>query len=155
MLLFMRAAILVVCLLGGIAAAEDVDSEPRAVTGYKNGKAFKLKVVDVGWAEVEVSTARAFEKMRTAAEEDGVRLVIWSGFRTYERQAELYDRYRRGYGNLAARPGHSNHQSGRALDLMIEHGTYEKKHARHYGFAATVRGEPWHWEFVGVPRKRR
>src|SRR5688572_6312796 len=76
----------------------------RTVTGYQHGKRFKLRVVDVGWAVVEVKTARAFAKMAAAAERDGIRLVIWSGFRTYERQAELYRRWRRKEGNLAARP---------------------------------------------------
>ena len=148
-------ALLVLCLLCGIARA---DGEPRAVTGYKNGKPFKLQIVDIGWAEVEIKTARAFEQMRLAAEQDGIRLVIWSGFRTYERQAELYARYRRGHGNLAAKPGHSNHQSGRALDLMLDSDAVYQwlgKHARRYGFMKTVKGEPWHWEFVGVPRRSK
>jgi LAS superfamily LD-carboxypeptidase LdcB len=147
-------ALLVLALLCGIAAA---DGDPRTVTGYKNGKAFKLQVVDVGWAEVEVKTARAFAKLRAAAADDGIDLMIWSGFRTYERQAELYRAWRSGDGNLAAKPGWSNHQSGQALDLRIDDDkTYYwlAKHAAQFGFVRTVKGEPWHWEFVGV-RKRR
>jgi LAS superfamily LD-carboxypeptidase LdcB len=155
MLANMRAAILVaLALLGGVASADDA----RSVTGYRNGRPFKMKVVEVGWAEIEVKTAVAFEKMQKAASKDGVSLVVYSGFRTYERQAELYQHYRRGHGNLAAKPGHSNHQSGRALDLMIDsERTYDwlKKHARRFGFLRTVKSEPWHWEYVGAWRPRR
>jgi len=39
-----------------------------------------------------------------------------SGFRTYAEQAVLYQRYLNG-GNLAAPPGQSNHESGRAVDV--------------------------------------
>jgi LAS superfamily LD-carboxypeptidase LdcB len=145
----------IVCLAGLVAGTAHAE---RTAVGYANGKRFKLKIVDVGWAEVEVKTARAFEKMRDAARADGVRLVIWSGFRTYERQAELYRAWRKKEGNLAARPGYSNHQSGRALDLMLqEDGVYEwlKAHAAKFGFRRTVKGEPWHWEFFGTPRRHR
>lgn len=145
--------VLLLCLLCGIASAD-----ARTVTGYHNGRPFKLKVVDIGWAEVEVKTARAFEKLRGAAANDGIELVIWSGFRTYERQAELYKRWRAGEGNLAAKPGYSNHQSGRALDLMVDDEqvyNWLVKNARRYGFMRTVKGEPWHWEYVGVWQPKR
>lgn len=148
----MRLAIALVCLLCTIATAS-----PREVAGYRRGKQIVLRVVEVGWAEVEVKTARAFERMRAAAERDGIELVIWSGFRSHERQAELYARWRAGWGNMAARPGYSNHQSGRALDLVLGGRTYTwlAANAKRYGFQQTVRSEPWHWEYVGVPRRRR
>lgn len=150
----MRVVILL-CLACGLAAAEPAS---RTAIGYRKGKPFRIRIVDVAGEEVEVRTARAFEKMRAAAERDGVELVIWSGFRRHERQAELYARYRAGHGNLAAKPGYSNHQSGRALDLRLRsEQTYAwlLEHARRFGFKRTVRGEPWHWEYVGVPKKRR
>lgn len=40
-----------------------------------------------------------------------------SGYRTYAQQAELYRAYLAGTGPLAAAPGTSAHESGRALDL--------------------------------------
>ena len=55
-------------------------------------------------------------------------------------------------GNLAAKPGFSNHQSGSALDIaLVYDGAYAwlKKHAQRFGFRRTVPGEPWHWEFGG------
>ncbi len=40
-----------------------------------------------------------------------------SGYRTYAQQAELYRRYQLGLGPVAAPPGTSAHELGRALDL--------------------------------------
>src|SRR5687768_11621346 len=106
----MRVVVLVLCLAfgAGVAHAEDT----RVVMGYRNGKRIKLRVAEIGWAEADLATARAFRKMQAAAAADGLELQVWSGFRTHERQAELYARWRAGYGNPAAKPGYSNHQSG-------------------------------------------
>jgi LAS superfamily LD-carboxypeptidase LdcB len=93
--------------------------------------------------------------MQAAAAADGIALRIVSGFRTLERQAELYRAWRQGHGNRAARPGYSNHQAGRALDLDLD-GTvlpWLQANARRHGFHPTVRGEPWHWEFLRAPRR--
>jgi zinc D-Ala-D-Ala carboxypeptidase len=145
--------LLLLCLLCGLAAA----GPSRSASGYRHGKRFKIKIVDVEGSELEVNTARAYVKMRDAARADGIGLYVMSGFRTYEYQAALYARYRARAGHLAARPGHSNHQSGSALDLVIDdEQTYAwlTAHARRFGFRRTVRGEPWHWELVKAPRER-
>ena len=65
------------------------------------------------------------------------------------------DRYSHGYGNRAARPGFSNHQIGRALDIDLDSDSraWLGAHARAHGFYRTVKGEPWHWEFLGAPRR--
>jgi LAS superfamily LD-carboxypeptidase LdcB len=141
-----------VCLLAGPAAA---DERPRVAKGYRDGRPLKLRVVELDGFDVEVGTARAFRAMQRAAAADGVDLRLVSGFRTHERQAELYRSFRRGHGNPAARPGYSNHQAGRALDLDVDGSAYGwlQANARRHGFHRTVRGEPWHWEFFGVPRR--
>jgi len=140
------------CLLCGLA-----DAEPRRVTGYVSGRPISLRVVDVGWAEVEEKTALAFAEMQEAAARDDVELTIYSGFRTNERQAELYARWRRREGNMAAPPGHSRHQSGQALDILLDEDSYRwlEKNARRFGFRRTVAGEPWHWEYSRYWRRRR
>ena len=142
-------AILLVCLFG-VAHADDV----RVERGYNKGRPVRIKVVTIGWADVEVATARAFRKMAAAAEKAGIELTIRSGFRSHERQEWLYRAWREGYGNKAARPGYSNHQSGRALDLHVDSATlaWMAVHAKKFGFRQTVRGEPWHWEFT-QPRR--
>lgn len=143
-------ALLVCCFGFGVTHAD-----VRTERGYKNGRPVRIKVTQIGWAEVEVATARAFKKMAAAAEHDGIDLSIYSGFRTHQRQKELYRAFREGWGNKAARPGFSNHQSGRALDLRVDGDVlrWMSRHARRFGFAQTVRGEPWHWEFTQAKRR--
>lgn len=142
----LRLVVLAVLLLfAGIA-----HGETRIERGFRNGRPVRIRVTTIGWADVEVQTARAFRKMAAAAKKAGIQLVIRSGFRSHARQKELFRAWREGWGNRAARPGFSKHQSGRALDLDLDpDGTFSwlKKNARRFGFARTVRGEPWHWEF--------
>jgi LAS superfamily LD-carboxypeptidase LdcB len=146
-------ALLIVCLLAGVAAADDPS---RAAKGYRHGRPLRLRVVEIDGMDVEVATARAFRSMQRAATTGGVALRIVSGFRTHARQAELYREWRRGAGHIAAPPGYSNHQRGRALDLDLDAPTYAwlQTNARSHGFYRTVRGEPWHWEYLGAPRRQ-
>jgi LAS superfamily LD-carboxypeptidase LdcB len=137
-------------ILAIVLAAARADA--RTATGYHDGEKMKVKVVEVGKAEAEVHTAVAFRAMAKAARKAGIELAIRSGFRSHAKQTKLYKEYRKGSGNLAARPGFSNHESGRALDLVIgQYKTYEwlQNHASTYGFHRTVPGEPWHWEYLG------
>ncbi len=88
--------------------------------------------------------------MRAAAKKNGNNLRIISGFRTMDKQKELYGMYQRGTGNLAAKPGYSNHQNGIALDLNPEEGNNYSWLARNgakFGFCRTVPSERWHWEY--------
>jgi len=149
-------ALVVLCLLAGRLGLAEAE-EGRAATGYLRGRAIRLRITDVDLCEVEISTARAFRAMERAAARAGIGLVIMSGFRTYEKQVELYNDYRFGSGNLAAKPGWSNHQSGRALDIVLDRGVLEwlDRNARRFGFRRTVRHEPWHWEFSTSARGTR
>ena len=131
--------------------------DPQGASGYRNGRRSQIDVVSVGGAEVEIQTAQAFIAMRAAAAERGIDLWISSGFRTRGQQAKLYRAWRKGHGNKAARPGHSNHQSGRALDIAVGSPgalAWLAGNATRFGFKRTVRGEPWHWEYVEAPRAR-
>jgi hypothetical protein len=124
----------------------------RTATGYKSGSPFTITIVDADGKPIELNTAGAYARMQTAAARAGISLRVVSGFRTYAQQQALYDDYRAGRGNLAARPGYSNHQSGHALDLNSSApGVYSwlAAHAGEYGFARTVPSEPWHWEYWG------
>ncbi len=131
----------------------------HAQTGYKNGEKTQIKVVSCGNSEAEQHTAIAFRAMARAAEKAGIDLRVRSGFRNHAKQQKLYKAYRKGEGNLAARPGFSNHESGRALDIYItDYRVLEwlEKHASEYGFHRTVPGEAWHWEYLGgyEPKQR-
>jgi hypothetical protein len=142
-----RGLVLVLAL--GLGAAR---ADARTATGFHEGEPVRLKLVEVAGAEAEVHTAIAFRAMAKAASRAGLDLRIRSGFRSLAQQKRLYRAYRKGTGNLAARPGYSNHESGRALDIFItDHKVYEwlVAHAAKYGFHRTVPGEAWHWEYLG------
>ncbi len=114
----------------------------------------------------------AFRNMRSAAAQDGISLFIVSGFRSYSTQTSLYWGYvaRRGMelaDTFSARPGHSEHQTGLAMDLNsisdyfgeTAEGRWLAEHAHEYGFIlrypkgkSDITGykyEPWHFRYIG------
>lgn len=123
----------------------------RVATGWAHGKKKRIELVWVSGVELEKRTAKAFREMARAAQKNGIELAIRSGFRSHELQKKLYARFRRGWGHLAAKPGYSNHQNGKAVDIYIDdYKVYEwlRKHAHKFGFKRTVKREAWHWEYV-------
>ena len=71
-------------------------------------------------------------------------------------QAYLRRLFENGIGNLASKPGYSNHQNGIAFDLNTSGsggtgtGTvynWLKENSWKFGFIRTVRSEHWHWEY--------
>ncbi|TNE50946.1 MAG: hypothetical protein EP343_06405 [Deltaproteobacteria bacterium] len=132
-----------------------IDCKSRKDTGYVKGKAFSITVVTVDGKPVERETANAYYVMQQAAAKSGVSIRIVSGFRTMAQQQYLYNCYltkKCNNGNLAARPGYSNHQSGHALDLNTSVSSvynWLTKNGGKYGFKRTVPSEKWHWEWWG------
>jgi hypothetical protein len=121
----------------------------RPTTGYSGGRPMSICVTEVDGKLVEYRTAEAYVRMKAAASRAGVYLQIVSGWRTMEKQRELYQLYLSGRGNLAARPGYSNHQSGLALDLNTSAPgvmSWLNNNGSAYGFRRTVPSEIWHWE---------
>ncbi len=125
----------------------------RPAVGYVQGKPVSITVVAINGKPVELTTARAYRTMHTAAARAGIEIKVVSGFRTMAEQEHLYGCYIHcscNNCNLAARPGHSNHQSGHALDLNARDpavGAWLRAHAHEYGFRNTIASEPWHWEY--------
>jgi hypothetical protein len=132
-----------------------ISCQQHTSTGYRDGSAFPITVVTVDGRPAEVHTANAYYVMQQAAARDGVSLRIVSGFRTMAEQQYLYGCYIHcncNSCNLAAPPGHSNHQSGHALDLNTSEGrvySWLSSNAARFGFRRTVPTEPWHWEWWG------
>ena len=121
--------------------------------GYSSGVARTICVATVDGKPVEVHTADAYLRMQSAAAAAGVSLRIVSGFRTMAQQQYLYNQYLCCGGNLAARPGYSNHQSGLALDLNTSTGGVYRwlaANAGRFGFIRTVPSEDWPWGFRGA-----
>ena len=128
----------------------------KPVTAYVNGRAQRIKVVSVGEGEyMRADAARNFKAMQAAARRAGVNLSATSGFRTMSEQRHLYNLYKSGRGNLAAPPGHSNHQNGISMDIGGVNGystraySWLKNNARRFGFVNDVAGEYWHWTYRG------
>lgn len=124
-------------------------------TGYVQGDPYPITVFHIDDKPVGLEPGNAFWVMREAAAQDGVDIHIVSGFRTNAEQQYLYDCYVNcncNNCNLAAPPGYSNHQSGHAFDLNTTgYGgavyNWLAANAASYGFANTVAGEHWHWEW--------
>lgn len=126
------------------------------------------------------AAATALEGMFAVAREDaGLELWVVSGYRSFERQIERHQYFVDTYGreaaeNMSARPGHSEHQTGLAMDVSaasvgalltedfsnVPEGVWLRENAHYFGFiirypygrkALTGVGyEPWHIRYVGV-----
>ena len=108
-------------LENGYIVGQQLPKEPTIVNGVVIAN--KKYPLPASYNKGEDPNARAaFDKMATAAKAEGIELVAFSGFRSYEYQKTLYDRYVSRDGKDAAdrysaRPGHSEHQTGLAFDI--------------------------------------
>lgn len=135
-------------------------------------------LVDVAGTRLAAAAARDYASMTAAAAKEGVSIVAVSGFRSYAEQQELHARYQAVFGpgraaELSAAPGHSEHQSGLAVDIADSSGqcplmecfagtpagAWAAANAWKFGFivrypegAQPITGfgyEPWHLRHVG------
>jgi len=125
--------------------------------------------------------ANAFLRMHASMNQANLFLTPRSGFRSYETQRVLFNNavQNRGLAHAErwiARPGHSEHQTGLAIDIVQRgftgsplsnarfqntlHFAWLQQHAHTYGFilrypqsSESITGfafEPWHWRYIGV-----
>ncbi|MCH5198582.1 MAG: D-alanyl-D-alanine carboxypeptidase family protein [Oscillospiraceae bacterium] len=115
----------------------------------------------------------ALGALQKGASKEGMSIYCVSGYRSYQTQANLYNRYVARDGKIkadtySARPGHSEHQSGLALDVNSVAGSFANTregrwlaaNAHKYGFIIrygkdkqNITGyiyEPWHIRYVGA-----
>lgn len=103
--------------------------------------------------QITLASLEPYFRLVEAAAKKNLVLAVESGFRTFQKQAELFEAFQNGTGNLAARPGRSNHQHGQAFDLNTRgfdgDPLYDwlKKNGPRLGFIRTVNKEHWHWEY--------
>ena len=131
-----------------------------------------------GTHTLQQEAAEAAENLFAAAHQDGIDLTVISAYRSFEYQQELYDNYVAQHGTemtneMSAMPGHSEHQTGLALDVDTpggqdtlrqsfgdtDAGQWLVDHAHEFGFvirypqdAEDVTGfhyEPWHLRYFG------
>lgn len=127
-----------------------VSCQERSDTAYQSGSPLPIQVIHIGGKPTTRATGHAFLKMQAAANSAGVNLSLTSGFRTQAEQKHLYYCYTSGScnnGNIAAKPGFSNHQNGHALDLSTS--SWLAQNASKFGFVRTVAKEAWHYEYRG------
>ncbi len=155
---------------------------------YKLDSTYKrddLEKVSLQYAYADNSAApiviENFQNMRTDVETElGVHLMVNSSYRSYESQEAIYNDFKnislKYADSYAARPGHSEHQTGLSIDLTsLEHPyitsdknsfdqseEYEwlKNNCHKYGFILRypkgkehITGyntESWHFRYVGV-----
>lgn len=120
----------------------------------------------------------ALQTLLKDANQEGHELSMASGYRSYELQEQLFNGYVERDGKAktmtySAPPGHSEHQSGLAFDIVSENtdtnfteafgkteaGQWIERHASDYGFIirypkgkSDITGyqyEPWHLRYVG------
>jgi len=129
-----------------------------------------------GSQKVNKTTYDVFMKLWKASNNEGYYLMVSSSYRTHDKQDQVYKDYQDSKGtdyadSIAARPGHSEHQTGYTID-MFEKGSTQKtfhttesynwliNNAHKYGFIlrypedkVEVTGygfESWHYRYVGV-----
>lgn len=111
------------------------------------------------------------------AKDAGYHLMVTSSYRDYKSQKEIYDYRKSSQGErkadeTAARPGHSEHQTGLVVDMTSKEAPIDeefkesdaykwlKDHAHEFGFIERYpegktyltgySPESWHWRYVGV-----
>ncbi|MBT4936341.1 M15 family metallopeptidase [Candidatus Peregrinibacteria bacterium] len=108
------------------------------------------------------------ELISLCEKESNMEVYIRSGYRSYSLQQSTYKKYGK---DLSARPGHSEHQLGLAIDIETHRNLSKefmnkknpvylcfKAHGVEYGFVQSYtygnpygyESEPWHWRYIGV-----
>ena len=138
-----------------------------------------LEVLDVKYAyenkHLQKEAKEMFERLSSDASLIGYRIVATSTYRNYDYQNDLYNFYVKDKGleyadKCSARPGHSEHQTGLAVDVEGSNASYDdfeesiefnwmKENAHKYGFILRYpkgkekitgfKYEPWHYRYVG------
>ena len=118
--------------------------------------------------------------MVATAQKDGVDLKVWSPFRSYAIQKDLFQKQVNRVGGdeekaatVVARPGTSEHNTGLCADFNMASDAFENtqmyewmtENAENFGFVMRYREdkqsitgvihESWHWRFVGIKHARK
>ena len=131
---------------------------------------------DFGGQLLREETGNAYLKMREDGLKLGLNIRLVSGYRSVEYQSGLYNRYlssdsRENVDRYSARPGHSEHHTGMAMDVFGSQDglrnfentpeyPWVRDNCHKYGFIIRYlretehitgyEAEPWHLRYVGV-----
>ena len=139
-----------------------------------------LETIDIKYSNegkmLKKVAKEAFEKLSSDALKLGYKIVAVSAYRDFSYQENLFNYYVEKYGedyalNCSAKAGHSEHQTGLAVDVMGSNNSYDDfelsdefewmiNNAHKYGFILRYpknkekitgfKYEPWHYRYVGV-----
>lgn len=142
---------------------------PEKVVAIDTSFTFKTNELEY----INAKVAPYLSDLLTDAKEDGIELLVVSGYRSYDEQRGLKSAYTTQYGSgantFSADQGYSEHQLGTTLDFTTtaigggltgfeksEAYTWLQENAYKYGFVLSYPKdntyyvfEPWHWRFVG------
>jgi D-alanyl-D-alanine carboxypeptidase len=134
-------------------------------------------LTSVRGASLRPEAASALESLLSDAEATGLGVKVISSYRSYATQINTYNGYVNQYGQeyadtISARPGHSEHQTGLAVDVggggcdleicfgTTPFGEWLKSNAYKYGYIIRYPSgkeaetgyqyEPWHLRYVGI-----
>lgn len=141
---------------------------------FETVAAFKVIPLSSDKIKINGQALKDLRRMLDGAKNENVHnFVITSGYRTTERQRELYNA--EPDSGLVAEPLASEHNTGLAVDFATikasrtefagtEQGKWARKHAGKYGFIQSypegseaitgIRPEPWHYRYVGLPHSK-
>ena len=104
-----------------------------------------------------------FLAAQAAAKKEGIRLVITSGFRSYDRQAWLFNAAVKKYGSKEVAshwvlpPSASHHPLGLAIDVNYPNDLIStlwlEKNGFRYGLCRAYVNEWWHFEALSAPEQ--
>ncbi len=138
-----------------------------------------LEILNVNYAYenkyMQREAKEMFEQLSSDAAKLGYKIIATSTYRTYDYQKDLYNFYVKDKGldyadKCSARPGHSEHQTGLAVDVEGSNASYDDfekskefnwmmENAHKYGFILRYpkgkehitgfKYEPWHYRYIG------
>jgi D-alanyl-D-alanine carboxypeptidase len=173
--------------LGGYNGIQTVDDpESIAVLVNKNFElplGYEPDLVDAGYGvRLREEALEQYTRMKEDMADLGLRIYVIAAYRPYRTQASKFNAALASSGRASAerqfaRPGHSEHQTGLAVDVLqrtisreeamsalrfenTDQYAWMRENAHNYGFILRypreyrdVHGfifEPWHWRYVGV-----
>ncbi|MCL2367812.1 MAG: D-alanyl-D-alanine carboxypeptidase family protein [Oscillospiraceae bacterium] len=182
------AGLLILVLATGLyaqAITTDTPAEYLILVNRHHGLGSGYRPADLipvgGGQLMRARAANAFLDMQRSMNAANLFLTVRSGFRSYETQRTIFNNAVRNMGQTAAerwfaRPGHSEHQTGLAIDIVqrgftgsplssarfqtTRHFAWLQENAHNYGFIMRypaeyehitgIAFEPWHWRYIGA-----
>ncbi len=128
-----------------------------------------------GKGKMNKEAAKHFREMVDAAKKDGIKLRSISAYRSYSSQKSIYNNYvnkdgRTKADTYSARPGHSEHNTGLAVDINTASSSAHFENTKEYEwlinnsykygfilrypenkmFITGYKYEPWHYRYLNV-----